>query len=123
MKRIFLIYGIALVAWCALVTTAYAVVITSQNTKTANGTASALSATAMECTMLVIVADDGATTNGNDGIIFVGNASVTTANGLPMRPGGSYNVPVNFESGTVDPSTIYVVATDSSEKLRWNCWN
>ena len=122
MMRI-MIYALAVLSALTLAVAAYAVTVTGQGEKTVTATAAVISATSIECTMLVLIADDGATTNGNDGLIYIGTSDVSTANGFPMRPGGTFNVPVNFETGVVNPSDIYAVATDSSEKLRWICWN
>lgn len=122
MKRLAVFMTIASILLFGAVA-ARAVAVVGQGEKTVNGTASVISATSLECTMLTIVADDGGATNGNNGLIFVGKSDVSTSNGFPIRPGGAYNVPVNFEVGVVNVNEIYVVASDSSEKLRWACWN
>lgn len=122
MKRLMIFTTVAAVLLFGAVI-ARAVGVVGQGEKTVTGTAAVISATSLECTMLTLVADDGAATNGNNGIIYVGKSDVSTSNGFPIRPGGAYNIPVNFETGVVNPSEIYVVASDSSEKLRWLCWN
>lgn len=48
----------------------------------------------------------------NTAVVFIGDSSVTTANGLWLAAGGSITIPVN------DGADVYVIAAAAGQKVR-----
>jgi hypothetical protein len=49
---------------------------------------------------------------GNANTVYLGNSSVTTANGYPLGAGDAVFLPI------LDPSSIYIIASIANQKVR-----
>lgn len=86
-------------------------------------TATALASAYESCDEVMVISDDGATTNGNTAVIWIGGSDVddNTAKGWPIRPGGVWSA--SMAGFVTDPTKIYVISGTADQDVFWQCIN
>lgn len=86
---------------------------TAQVTLTQN-VATQLSGSSVPTKSIVVVNDDGAASNGNTAVIWVGGTSVAANNGIPLRPGQSVELRVD------NANDVWFFTASADQKISWS---